>query len=96
MQYRLSAPIVLAGEGAPTEPAIRERCIELLFNKKDLKDAARHRAFSLIARSGSALGRLGRSLLTRALKSDMAKIKDVHDEIRKRRGIGAGFYTGNE
>lgn len=84
MQYKLSAPIVLVGEGAPTEPAIRERCIELLFNKKDLKDAARRRAFSLIARSSSALGRLGRSLLNQALKFDMAKIKAVHEEASRR------------
>lgn len=84
MQYRLSAPIVLVGEGAPTEPAIRERCIELLFNKKDLKDAARRRAFSLLSRSGSVLGRLGRSFLNQALKFDMAKIKAVHEEASRR------------
>ncbi|GAB6157878.1 hypothetical protein JCM39194_10780 [Desulfotomaculum varum] len=84
MQYKLSAPIVLVGEGAPTEPAIRERCIELLFNKKDLKDVARRRAFSLLAKSSSALGRLGRNLLTQALKFDMAKIKAVHEEASRR------------
>jgi putative DNA primase/helicase len=84
MQYRLSAPIVLVGEGAPAEPAIRERCIELLFNKKDLKDAARRRAFSLLSRSGSVLGRLGRSLLNQALKFDMTKIKSVHEEASRR------------
>jgi len=35
--YELLAPIIVAGEESPDEAAIRERSIELLFSKKDLK-----------------------------------------------------------
>lgn len=84
MQYRLSAPVVLAGEGSPTEPAIRERCIELLFNKKDLKDDLRPVALSIIARNNSFVRRLGRSLLNKALKFEETKIQEIHDGVRHR------------
>ena len=37
-RYPLTAPLVLIGEESPSEPALRERCIELLFSKSDIKD----------------------------------------------------------
>ena len=79
MLYKLSAPIILVGESSPTEPAIRERCIELLFNKKELNDAFKACAFSIISTNQSALARLGRSLLNTALAMSQKEIKTIYD-----------------
>lgn len=65
--YKLLAPMVVAGEESADEAAIRERSIELLFSKKDLKAAAHRAAFNRLMSGEQELGELGRALLHMAL-----------------------------
>lgn len=65
--YKLLSPMVVAGEESADETAIRERTIELLFSKKDLKNRDYRGAFFEIARHREWLSDLGRSLLMTAL-----------------------------
>lgn len=46
--YDLSAALIVAGEESADEAAIRERRIELLFSKKDLKNTDHRMAFNRI------------------------------------------------
>ena len=54
-------------EESADEAAIRERSIELLFSKKDLKKPEYRFAFNRILMNADALGDLGRALLMTAL-----------------------------
>lgn len=65
--YELLAPLVVAGEESADEAAIRERSIELLFSKKDLKPSEHRTAFNHLTTSNQQLGDLGRGLLDTAL-----------------------------
>lgn len=65
--YELLAPLVVAGEESADEAAIRERSIELLFSKKDLKPAEHRAAFNRLMSGEQELGDLGRALLNAAL-----------------------------
>ncbi|WP_242971571.1 hypothetical protein [Acetivibrio saccincola] len=56
--YELLAPIIVAGEESPDEAAIRERSIELLFSKKDLKPASHRQAFYKLCAKADLLGSL--------------------------------------
>lgn len=67
--YELLAPLIVAGEESADESAIRERSIELLFSKKDLKNTEHRMAFNRIMSSAQGLGDLGRTLLNTALKT---------------------------
>lgn len=74
--YDLLAPLIVAGEESADETAIRERSIELLFSKKDLKSMEHRTAFNRILGNEMLLNDLGRTLLNTALKitpSDAAK-----------------------
>jgi hypothetical protein len=75
VSYELLAPLVVAGEEAPDETAIRERCIELLFSKKDLRPVEYRIAFNWLSSHGIMLKSLGHSLLNMALKTT---VKDVY------------------
>lgn len=65
--YALLAPLVIAGEESPDEPAVRERGIELLFSKRDLKDPSVRASFQRLSCMQSELPRLGQALLDTAL-----------------------------
>jgi hypothetical protein len=78
--YDLLAPLVVAGEESPDETAIRERGIELLFSRKDLKDEARRDCFNRLCAAPERLAGLGRALLEAALRSDAAEVKLWYDE----------------
>lgn len=65
--YALLAPLVIAGEESPDEPAVRERGIELLFSKRDLKDPSVRASFQQLSCMQIRLPRLGRALLDTAL-----------------------------
>lgn len=67
--YELLAPLIVAGEESPDEAAIRERGIELLFSRKDLKSAEYRRAFVRLCELPDALGGFGRALLDTALRT---------------------------
>ena len=68
--YDLSAPLIVAGEESADETAIRERSIELLFSKKDLKNTEHRMAFNLITSREDMLADFGMTLLNASLKID--------------------------
>ncbi|SDN06952.1 DNA primase [Acetanaerobacterium elongatum] len=78
--YELTAPLIVAGEESPDESAIRERSIELLFSKKDLKSGECRRVFMRLCKMSDALGNLGRSLLEAALCTDAAEAEAWYTE----------------
>jgi len=69
VSYELLAPLIVAGEESADEAAVRERSIELLFSKKDLKNAECRVAFSRLCRNEDLLGDFGRGLLDTALRT---------------------------
>lgn len=76
--YKLLSPMVVAGEESADETAIRERTIELLFSKKDLKNKSFRNTFFEIARHKDWVCDLGRSLLMTALGIDPGIILNWH------------------
>lgn len=80
VSYELLSPLIVAGEEPPEEPAIRERAIQLLFSKKDLKLQERKKVFKKIIASEQVLGDFGRSLLDIALGISSTEIKKWHEE----------------
>ena len=74
--YALTAPLIVAGEESPDEAAIRERSIELLFSKKDLKSPEHRIAFNRLQTSDEKLGGLGRALLDTSLLVSAAKCRE--------------------
>ena len=68
--YDLAAPLIVAGEESADEAAIRERSIELLFSKKDLKSTEHRMAFNRIMVNAESISDLGRTLLNVALTID--------------------------
>ena len=78
--YALLAPLVVAGEESPDEPAIRERGMELLFSKRDLKDPAARQAFGRLSAMQGALTEMGRALLDTALTLNTATAQQWFDE----------------
>ncbi|HQE67490.1 MAG TPA: DNA primase, partial [Bacillota bacterium] len=80
--YELLAPIIVAGEESPDEAAIRERSIELLFSKKDLKPASHRQAFYKLCAKADLLGSFGRSLLDIALRVSVAEAEKWYEEAK--------------
>ena len=81
--YNLNAPIVLAGEESPMETAIKERSMELLFSKTDLKSPDRLKAFEVIVNSEDILQKLGKTLLLEALKINEKELVAHHKKVFK-------------
>jgi hypothetical protein len=78
--YELLAPLVVAGEETPDEAAIRERSIELLFSKKDLKAIEYRMNFGRLCTNPDMLRGFGRSLLDIALRVSANEVKIWYDE----------------
>ena len=78
--YALLAPLVVAGEESPDEPAIRERGMELLFSKRDLKDPSARQAFGRLSSMQGVLTEMGRALLDTALTLNTATARQWFDE----------------
>ncbi|ETA80447.1 phage NrS-1 polymerase family protein [Youngiibacter fragilis] len=79
--YKLNAPVVMAGEESPMETAIKERSMELLFSKSDLKSTDRLRAFNKLVMSENLLKKLGKTLLLESLKLDQKELKEHHQKV---------------
>ena len=77
--YELTAPIVFAGEESPQEAAIRERTIQTLFTKKDLKDSSFRKTLSNLASQEEDLKNLGFTLLLGALEIRDAVLEAWHE-----------------
>lgn len=80
VSYALLAPLAVAGEESPDEPAVRERGMELLFSKRDLKDASARASFQRIGNLQSELTHLGRGLLDTSLTLSTEAVRQWHDE----------------
>jgi len=78
--YDLLAPLVVAGEESPDEAAIRERGIELLFSRKDLKGEGCGEAFGKLCANPELLMTFGRGLLEAALRTAAAEAKRWYTE----------------
>ena len=70
-RYTLCAPLVVAGEESPAEASIRERSIELLFSKKDLKPDKHRKSFAKLSVMADVLSGFGRTLLSVALNTSV-------------------------
>ena len=75
-KYELSAPLVVAGEESPGEAAIRERGLELLFSKRDLKNKDRAAALQGLRDRPALLHALGRAFLETALSISTTDVSD--------------------
>lgn len=82
--YDLSAPLIVAGEESADEAAIRERSIELLFSKKDLKNADHRMAFNRILSREEMLSDFGRTLLNIALKISPTQAEEWYAEGKEK------------
>ena len=80
VSYALLAPLVVAGEESPEESAIRERSMELLFSKRDLKEPSARAAFARITERHSDLTAMGRALLDTALTLRTDAVVQWHRE----------------
>lgn len=80
VSYELLAPLIVAGEESADEAAVRERSIELLFSKKDLKPAECRMAFFRLCSSTDLLGEFGRSLLDMALQTKYSEAQKWYEE----------------
>lgn len=80
VSYDLLAPMVVAGEESADETAIRERSIELLFSKKDLKDRMHRAAYNEILGMERQMRDLGRTLLMQALATEKETVLDWYKE----------------
>ena len=80
MYYDLLAPLVVAGEESPDETAIRERGIELLFSRKDLKGEGCRETFGKLCANPDLLAGFGRALLEAALRTDAAEVVGWYKE----------------
>ena len=78
--YKLLAPLVVAGEESADEAAIRERSIELLFSKKDLKKTEHRLSFNRLGMNKNLLGDLGRAVLLAALRTSSAEAAGWYNE----------------
>ncbi|MFX4263105.1 DNA primase [Pelotomaculum propionicicum] len=78
--YELLAPLIVAGEESADEAAVRERSIELLFSKKDLKPVDCRKAFNLLCANEDLLGCFGRSLLDTVLQTQPAEVHKWYEE----------------
>lgn len=75
-KYELAAPLIVAGEESPSEAAIRERSIELLFSKRDLKERGYSLALQKLKSKPELLRSLGRALLETALTIATKEVSD--------------------
>ncbi len=78
--YDLLAPIAVAGEESADEGAIRERSIELLFSKRDLKNNDYQAAFAWLSANENLVRSFGRSLLDTALRTSQKDVASWHSE----------------
>ena len=75
----LLAPIIIVGEAAPSEPAVRERSLQVLFAKNNLDQHPEYAAnMAVLRKHQQLLSKLGRSLLHEAMNFDIAELKAAH------------------
>jgi hypothetical protein len=83
--YELLAPLLVAGEQSPSEPAIRERTIELLFAKRDIKSDSQHKeVMKKIVKNKKLFEAFGRTLLDVALQTTPDEVNAWYSECEER------------
>ena len=81
-QTVLRSPIVLTGEAAPGESAIRERCLMAQFDKLTLSQHPEYTAHMAVLKKNSVLlSKLGRMLLQTAMNLDANVLREYHAEL---------------
>lgn len=78
-RYSLHAPLIVAGEEAPNETAIRERCAMAFFAKQPLEDPACQDAIHELRLHQDDLACFGRALLTLTLNTTAEEAKTWYD-----------------
>ena len=83
-KYKLTAPLVLCGEESPSEPALKERSIELLYSKQDI--AKRYEAGAAIERPQmqASIRQLGKAVLLTALRESTSALRTVFDNTHNK------------
>ncbi len=74
VSYQLLAPLIVAGEESADEAAIRERTIELLFSKRDLRPDTHRAAFRKLCVMEDSLSNFGRGLLDVAMRTKVEEV----------------------
>ena len=78
----LRAALVVVGEAAPNETAIRERCLAALFDKARLDRHPEYlAALGILQNHSGLLAKLGRTLLHVAMAQDVASLRDLHSQL---------------
>ena len=83
-EYQPLTPIIIVGEMGFDETAIRERSLEVLFSKANIRDEIIQRRFKMLKRRSRELRMLGRSLLNQALKIEPDELIRRHRAIEER------------
>jgi len=83
-EYLPLAPIILVGEMGFDETAIKERSLEVLFSKANIRDEVIQGRFKLLKHRKRELRMLGRSLLNQALKIEPDELIRRHRAIENR------------
>ena len=79
VEKQLRAPLILVGESQPSETAIRERCLQVLFSKDILEERPEYKdCITVLRRRPLLLHKLGRSMLQMALTIDLDTLKSWH------------------
>jgi len=79
--YELLAPILVAGEASPSEAAIRERTIELLFSPHEIEENMDFQnTFEALVDNKSLLESFGRTLLDVALRTTPEEANEWYKE----------------
>jgi hypothetical protein len=78
-RYKLTVPLVLCGEESPSEPALKERSIELLYSKQDI--AKRYGAGAAVERPQmqASIKQLGKAVLLTVLREGHSTLRTVYD-----------------
>lgn len=79
VEYQYLAPIVLAGESGIDEPAIKERIIDVVYAKKEIKTKEYAGTDKCLLEQAEEIAMLGRSLLEEALYTTKEQVKEWHD-----------------
>lgn len=88
-KYRLTAPLVLCGEESPSEPALKERSIELLFSKTDIENRQVEGGRMEQAKMQDNIRQLGKAILLTALRESASTLRNEYDNARN--GIEQGL-----
>jgi primase-polymerase (primpol)-like protein len=80
--YRLTAPLVLSGEESPSEPALKERSIELLYSKTDIDNRQDAGALVESPNMQECIRQLGKAVLLTALRVSSSDLRREYDNAR--------------